>query len=806
MDQENSKGQDKRNWRERLGIGAQGNVGGPLNAGQAVGKDLPKISDNYRKEPAPSAGRPVASAKPAPRPAAAASAVKPAPMAPRANPKAPAPAPSVAPDKLAERLRSQREASTKLAEQRVQVAKQRAETPPKPNAAQPPAANGAAKPKFTFAEEGAAKAAQANARPPLVPPVAAPAPPPAVQPQLSPARPPLGGTMPPVVPGFQQRPQPAQFQPQPSPGYSPAGQMPPGFPQGYGQQPVPPYRPIDPASGYAPPPGYVPQQRGFNPPPPQGGFAQPPTPRLNVPPRAQPGLNVNYQPQPDYGAAPASAAPGNFTPPPRLNRPPLRGPAAAPMQQDTGYDDEFFDDAPQPRSAARPTSTDYQQAYREAEYGYEDEAPRSKAPWILASLLLLALLVAGLGVLGYQKFWKPALTGQTATQEVPVVAPPPTPAKVQPEQPVAAAPAGGTAAPTKKQIYDRIVGDKEVLGGDVSAPSETPAAIPEPNAAAPAAPAGNGEEAAPLPIPPPPPGGAGGQQGSLDPTSEKQSAELNPSAAGESQAAVVNPEPAPPSPVADPPTPGDVAAIEKPTRSLALPPTNDGADTLADSVDPVGITAQQKPEKKKAQPAKEKAAVSKLGAKPVILVPPSKKAKAAAAKSISEPSIQPAIQTDQQANGGGLFDDAPVPQTAQTPAAPAPVKKKRTLADLFSRNTDNAPEQVASVAPVEQAAKPQQKTAAEPAPVQQSKSLAGDFVVQLASFNTKAEANAEFSRLQGKHRGTLGQFSPIISEASVGGSTRFRLSVGRMSNEAQANAVCSKLFAGGERDCLVKRR
>ena len=54
MDQNSSNGSgpDKRNWRERLGIGA---------------KEMPKLSDEFRDEPArqpPPAG----AAKPAPRP------------------------------------------------------------------------------------------------------------------------------------------------------------------------------------------------------------------------------------------------------------------------------------------------------------------------------------------------------------------------------------------------------------------------------------------------------------------------------------------------------------------------------------------------------------------------------------------------------------------------------------------------------------------------------------------------------------------------------------------------------------------
>jgi SPOR domain len=823
MDQENSKGQDKRNWRERLGIGAQGNVAGQAAAGAPGNKDLPKISENYRKDSGPPAGRSAPPARPASRPiAAAAPAVRPAPMAPRANPKAPPPSAPVAPDKLAERLRSQREASTKLAEQRVQVAKQRGETPPVAAPAAIPQPNGTAspKPKFGFAEDAEAKANPPQARPSLAAVVAPPPAPPAVQPQMSPARPPLGGGMPPLVPNYQTRPQPAQFPPQQPPSYSPAGQMPPGFPQqGYGQQPVPPYRPIDPATGYAPPPGYVPQQRGFGLPPQQGGFVPPPSPRLNMPPRPAPGVNANYQPQAEYGAA--QPQPGGFAPPPRMSRPPMRSPVAAPVQ-DPAYEEDLYDEVPQPRGSARPTSTDYQQAYREAEYGYEDEVPRSKAPWILASLLLLALLVAGLGVLGYQKYWKPMITGQTATQEVPAVAPSDTPAKVQAEQPATAPPAGGVATPTKKQIYDRIVGDQEILGGDVSAPTETPAAIPEPSnanppaAAAPPPATGSGEDAVPLPIPPPP-GGAGGQQGSVDPgsdpVSEKQSAELNSAAAGESQAAVAAATP-PPSPVAEPSVPGETASAPSPSRSLAVEPIVEepaASEAIAETLDPPAV-APKKPEKKRAQPVKEKVASTKLGSKPVVLVAPAKKLKSVPSKQLDDTTD---VASNSDDTGGGLFGDGQatgqVVAPSQPVVAPAPVKKKRTLADLFSRNSDAAPDQVANVGTLDQAtplAKPAQRQAdvPAPAPAQQSSSLAGDFVVQLASFRTKAEASAEFSRLQSKHVGVLGQFSPIISEANVGGSTRFRLSVGRMSSETQASSVCSKLFASGERDCLVKRR
>jgi cell division protein FtsN len=802
MDQDNSKGQDKRNWRERLGIGAQG------------AKDLPKISDDFRKEPASEATRPsvsvrpVAGARPAPR--VAAPAVKPAPMAPRANPKAIAPAP-ISPDKLAERLRSQREASTKLAEQRVQVAKQRAEsqtTPP--TAAKPPVppVPGAPKPKFTFAEENTngAPAPQAAVRQTQ---------PPAPQPQLSPARPPLGGAAVGAPPAFQPRPQ--QQPPYPSqPQYQqPPQQAPIGYQPQYSQQPVPPYRPIDPNSGFAPPPGYMPQQRGFTTPP--GQFIPPQgAPRLNMPPpRGGPGLNSNYLPQQDYGAA---QQPGFNAIPPRVARPQMRAPL--PQQDDGGYEEEY-DDQASSLGSRRPSTNDYQQAYREAEYGYEDEAPPSRAPWILASLLLLALAVAGVGVWLYLSSVKPLMTGNATTEQVPAVAAPETPAKVQAEPATGEATTRGLDAPSKKQIYDRIVGDQEVLGGELAPAVETPAAIPEPvietAPAVPAAvePAGSGgEEAAPLPIPPPP-GGANDQQGSLAPDSSKQSSENISPAAGESQAAVAAPagvEPAEsaapkvnetssaPTPVEDAPVPGEL-------KRLAAAPV---AEEKIEDVAPEPIVKKKAVAKPKVDEEK-KVATRSLGSEPVVLVPPAKKPASTSRKS-KEQNVALEQSTAATSDSGGLYGNTDL-TTANTDAAPvvpaAPAKKKKTLADLFrGESATSEPEQADVAATPEPEpvvpAKPVAKKPQASAPEQQA-SLGG-FSVQLASFRSRNEASAEFSRLKAKHSATLGRFSPIISEAQVGGSTRYRLGVGGMTSQAQANAVCSSLFAGGERDCLVKRQ
>ncbi len=214
MDQNSSNGSgaDKRNWRERLGIG---------------GKDMPKISDEFKTAAPPPELK-------VPQPVA-----KPAPMAPRATASKIPAAPNA--EALADKLRSQREAAEKLAEQRVSAVRERAEAksvPPSAPAAEPtylarpePRAE-QGRPKFMFADDELS-AAKAEAAPPREPPPgpkprsAAPPPPP-----LMPPRPALGGE---------------RFPPQTRP------PVPPGQPQ-YRPQSPNTYRPIDPAA--APPPPF----------------------------------------------------------------------------------------------------------------------------------------------------------------------------------------------------------------------------------------------------------------------------------------------------------------------------------------------------------------------------------------------------------------------------------------------------------------------------------------------------------------------------------------------------------------------
>jgi hypothetical protein len=757
MDQNSTNGTDKRNWRERLGIGTK----------DMGTKDMPRIADDFKPEQAASKAM------------ATAPAVKPAPMAPRAAPKAvapiaprPAPRPAgVAPvdsDALANKLRSQREAAEKLAEQRVQAARQRAESI---NVTATPT-NGAAKPKFTFAEDEPksaipqrpAAAMPSQARPAALQP----------QPQMTPARAPLGGNALPSRPPQQQQYQPRQPLPPP----------PQNYPAGY--NPNPGYRPIDPATGYAPQPQYNPNQ-GFAPQPRQGGFT-PQSPRLQVPPRQQQSGDVGY----GYEGQRAG---------PRLNPPQARVPVA-PSFGEVEQDDIF--EQPAPRMQKRATANDYQQAYREAETGYEDDNQKSRGPWILLSLLALALIVGFGSVWAYNNYVKPKST-IAAVDTVPVVKAPDTPVKVTGDNAVVPdAAAGGNntvaPAPSKKQIYDRIVGDREVLGGQLAPTEEVPVQPANNSQPVPAPAAGTGDDGTPLPLPPPP--GDTGQQGSLEPApkGDQQDAVITPAAGASQAAASPSVEPAPQIP--DPPAPEIAAAPAVEPPAAAPAPEQQVASVAAASEDiaPAAATEITTPKKiavpkpvvaKKIVAAKP---IKSLGASPVVLVPPSRQV------AVAKPIVK-SIKT-QNAEGGLYGDGASAPLVVDAPVA-TPVKRK-SLFDLFKSDTAK-PDQVAALtAPAVTA--PKIVAPDVPAPAPAPVSVSNAYVAQLASFKSKAEATQEYKSLSAKHGPIISRYAPIITEAQVAGTTRYRLSIGPMATSNVASGVCQSLFAAGERDCLVHRQ
>ena len=731
MDQNSTNDTEKRNWRERLGIG---------------GKELPRISGEFTKVPE----APVVDATPirAIQPVA-----KPAPMAPRLPMKSVAPqiarpqqqmpspgAPPQSPDALAEKLRSQRAAAEKLAEQRVMAAKQRAEynniesvvaAPVKPVAAP------AEKPKFSFADEEAK--VDFGREPRALPTSRLPQRPPLQQPQLSPPRPPLGGQprLPASAPaGFQ-----PQYRPQPPRGYTP--------------------------STYLPPPLQQPPQRSFDSP-----LSQPPAgePRLQSS-RVNPDAYRRGPPE-DLGYAGAGYEPAQRS----LQRQgALR---SQPQTYDDDYGDEIFEEAPPSRSSRRASANDYNQAYRENEGAYGDERRRSSGPWLLLLFLMLAAGAAGAGVWYYQTKVKTVATS-TPVEQTPVVAAPEQSAKSAPEQPLDGQASAPGATSSKKQIYDRIIGDNEVLGGQVLPSEETPLQ-PEaqqgdaeqiPQAAGSNDALSDSGEALPLPLPPPP-GANGDTQGALPSPADSKTVALTSPATTKSTSLAVETEIAP--------LPGENAAAATTEQATPLAAAAPATEEIV-NVDPVPI--QKKPIVKKSTVEKP---VS-LGAAPVVLVPPSDSVDAG--QGVSAP----------------LVGDQPV----ATPPAPA-VKKKKTLFGLLRGTNDQAP----AAQPATTPAAPQQQVASLPesAPIQQQAapaqvaSAGSGYFVQLASFKSEAEASTEFGRLKSKYASILGTLPSAINPATVGGSTRFRLAVGPLASRDQATKICSSLVAAGERDCLVRKQ
>jgi hypothetical protein len=847
MDQNSTGGTDKRNWRERLGIGTKESV-------VAAGKDMPKVSGEFKTVAEPQA---------APAKAAPAAAVRPAPMAPRpaaksapapgsarpaAQPAAPRP-PVVSPDALANKLKSQRDAAEKLAEQRVAAAKQRAE------ASISPAPNGVEKPKFTFADDEPKSVARPAAAARSAAQVQRTAPPtgqpqPNYSNQIAPPRPQLGGAQ--AVPPRAVPPPPA-YPPQVYPQGSayPQGQpyypqqpqqYPPGYqpaPQGYA--PVPPsgYRPIDPATGYTPPPPFNPQMR-----PPYQPAGVPPQPRLQVPQQRPPMTGFNT-PQSGFGA--------EARPNPRLTNPPLARQAPS-VQFAEGEEDDIFEQ-PAPRAQRRATADEYSQAYREVETGYEDEAPRSYTPLILLSLLALAVVAGLLGWWGYNNYIKNGGRVAGTQTNVPVVAAPEKPAKAAPDATATDNAAAGKAVnSSKKLIYDRIVGDREILGGQMAPSEEQPvqpvnnSAPAQPAAGGDAAPAnpipapatGTGNDGTPLPLPPPP-GGASGTQGSLQPSGKGEAAKtdqatITPSGALSSTADALPVVPGTPTTpltetssvttggsqvagavanVAPPPSAVGTAVL---AGSDVLAPKAETSKPAAETITDTTASPAPAAKDKKVMPKKiasAEAATKSLGAKPVVLVPPSKLAVRNKSSGTQNETLAGGnnATTTSSASGGGLYGNSGVDQPSAGNVAATPVeapKKRRTLLDLFKTDGQPAAPAVdapAIVTPPKPVIPPQQVAAATPrvtapAPVGGT----GAYVAQLASFKSKSEANSEYSRLVAKHGEIIKRYAPIIEQANVAGSTRYRLNIGPMATSSVASSLCSSLFAAGERDCLVHRQ
>jgi cell division septation protein DedD len=803
MDQNSSNGSGKTNWREKLGIGN--------NA-----KELPKISDEFKPAgPAGNSSRPQRVepkivSRPAPR--APHVVAKPAPMAPRpaaqAAPPPPPPPPAAEPksESLAERLKSQRQAAERLAEQRITAVRasvKDGKTAPVPAAkaaeaakAKPLAAPSPDAPKFSFAEEELASAkADTTARDtrrqytPAYQPTATPAS--SAVPPLVPPRPALGGEKP-LIPPAKQEPV----------GYS-------------GTQPGGGYRPLDPPPYQQRPASAVPPRTGYGEAA-AGDVRQPPGARfdgIRRPPAGRLGVEAGEPSLPlddiQRGRRPL---------PPRSKRP-------------ASYDDdlgEVFEDeeaAPPPRRRAK--AQDYSQAYREYEDTYEEDERRSSGPWLLLlALLALAALAFG-GIWYYSKFMAPqggaTQTGETA----PVVPAPATTDKTipQPEPEITQGALNPEPAPAmkKKIIYDRILGDQAIEGGTMVPTEEAPTQVqptqdqsqqpvpaagppenqglqpsqgqavepPQPNAPTntqtidPAVNGGTGQEPLPLPVPPTP--GSNPNEGSLTPANGQQ----------QSNVAVVQPTVSPASTTSQETDPAGSTSSETGAAANQQPAVQQqepSAELIEEPITPVKQKAKAVEAPAKAK-KKAKAVAQKQKSKdPVVLVPPP-----------DSGSDQAVAAEPTPGTGSGSFFGSGNSRTASRPNSKGDDKVFNAARTNFSAKQPDQGEalaadtQVASVEPAEPqpAAKPEERS---------STSSRSGYVAQLASFRSEAEALSEFDRLKGKHGGILGGKAPRVSKGTVGGTTRYRLGVGPMASKDEASKLCNSLIASGERDCIVRQQ
>ena len=488
---------------------------------------------------------------------------------------------------------------------------------------------------------------------------------------------------------------------------------------------------------------------------------------------------------------------------PRLSRPPVgRGRG---RQAEDELDDVFEDEpAPRPRASAR----DYQAAYRDSEGGFEEERRRSSGPWILLLALLVAALVTGGVVWFYNTQMKKTVATPGAADQVPVVSAPEQPAKTSPQP---ATDSQGSVAPAlkKKQIYDRIVGDQEVSGdqvvpteevpvppttADQVAPSQSQGGEPVP-VPTPDAPAGAGDE--PLPLPPPP---GSDTQGSLDQEGiEKIAAAAAAAPAEESSTApptAADGEISPATAMPPPEKSSDGAVVASAASAEAAPdaPAEDIAAAPAETRAEANVEDPSAAAPVKKKPAATKQTSTAANKK---VAPAAKEEDPGAPLVLVAPSQQPIVSPSQNQPVAG--EAAVQESTAQPP------KKKRTLLDLFKGGSADAGNATA-VDETQVASLPARtgETAPAPAPEQNAASGGSGYVVQLASFRSEAEATAEYGRLKGRYPNVVGGLPPRISEASVAGSTRYLLRLGPLASRDQATEVCNSLFAGGERDCLVR--
>ena len=469
-------------------------------------------------------------------------------------------------------------------------------------------------------------------------------------------------------------------------------------------------------------------------------------------------------------------------------------------------DDVFDEPAPPAHARRRASAAEYNAAYREAEEGYAEPGRRSGGPWLLLFALLLAAVATGGIVWYYQTKIKPvaSLGSGTTTESVPVVAAPVEPVKTAAETP-AEQPAVVEPA-NKKQIYDRIVGDQEILGGAQLVPSEQTPIQPEAASTSPdaqteseliPAPAGaqGTDDAEPLPLPPPPGDDSTNTQGSLDSTQVQpvSTEAANKDGNAETIGSLVEKSATDTSAAVETPlASGSDSVAAAPEQVPQLESVGQEPVAIAPEVKKPAAVVKKVAAKPAKKPAKAKPAET-ASDEPVVLVPPSQ-------------GIETTAEAIDIGGGTATGQDGAVGGDAVT----AP-KKKKTIFDLFKAKKAGAGDAAAPAVQQEtqvasNTVAPEETVAANKTPPAAKTAGGAGYVAQLASFRSQSDAQAEFNRLKGKYPDALGGKQANISTATVAGSTRYRLGVGPMASRDEAQKVCGSLLANGERDCLVRKQ
>lgn len=528
-------------------------------------------------------------------------------------------------------------------------------------------------------------------------------------------------------------------------------------------------------------------------------------------------------------------------------------------------DDGMFENE-QPELQAAPvraSAADYSAAYREFEDEFEDDEPRRGSGPLLLLLSLAAVAVVSGGLIYW--YQQQASAPAPEARELPVISAPQEPVKAEPEPPPEQQQLQQAAQPTtRKQIYDRIIGE-ETLEPERIVPTEEEPQLrqiqqrQQPRENPGTARQEEPDELQPLPVPPPP--GTGEQGDLLVPgmadtqtaSNSPEPAELTLPAPAEDPASVPAPAEAPSLEQAaivpasdDPPSPAttaepelrDTTVAEEPasasiypelTEPLAYPtivespaqdqPAEPGEAAVADVPEPASqVEAATAVTEAETETEPEVAQTSDIPLPRAKPEPPVRTAAAQAPQGQPEPKPQPSGSGPVQILPSNIASgQAPAQSRAVQQPATQPAARQRTIGRDFDPLEGQRPTYTysgsstvgpgAAVDQPAQPAPPQQVASIAPdAPASQPQALGG-YVVQLASFRSEGEAQNDHQRLVQRHPQLVSGLESRIREASLGESGSFyRLSLGPLADRSAATKLCNDLIAAGEKDCLVRRQ